>query len=467
MSANRSPHKQSLLKYWTTRYVAAICIGLAVITLFSVLWIRHSAYVQKVDNLQMAAGMIAQQLSEEGEVVPLPPPVNIPRPHLQHYVYELDIDGNVLSSSTASPNLLFDDEFIDTTERVHILEDAGTGEQYMTVKEPITDENTTTGWVAISELNRPPTIEDRHEYGLLAVMIVSLGFIGWGAMYLLTKKLSKPIVQVADAAKHIQAGRYDVNLPSNLPQREMNELIQSFKKMAERLDQLESLRTQLLAGVTHELKTPVTSISGLLQAIQDGVVSENEAATFIRTALGESERLKTMISDLVEFNSFAVHDVPVKSRLFSLNDSISTIVRRFNMTQTNPALTIVLHQAEEDVLIEVDEIRLQQILSNILANSISAVGKEDGFISLTVETTAHSHFAYVYVEDNGEGIAVTDQPFVFERFYRGENKKYKERGFGIGLPLSQVLAEAMGGQLTLVESRPGKTVFLLKLVKKT
>src|SRR5699024_11404234 len=88
----------------------------------------------------------------------------------------------------------------------------------------------------------------------------------------LKKQLKKPIKDVAEAAELIKEGNYEVQISENVREKEVYELIRSFKEMAIKLEKLENLRTELLAGVTHELKTPVTSISGLLQAIKDGVV---------------------------------------------------------------------------------------------------------------------------------------------------------------------------------------------------
>ncbi|OYD06765.1 histidine kinase dimerization/phospho-acceptor domain-containing protein [Paludifilum halophilum] len=142
-------------------------------------------------------------------------------------------------------------------------------------------------------------------------------------MYFLTKTLSRPVVQVAKAAKQIEEGNYEISLPPEKPQREVNDLVQSFQTMADRLEHLEKLRTELLAGVTHELKTSVTSISGLLRAVKDGVVSNKEADSFVETALEETERLQTMVTDLLELNSFSAKGVPLEVDTHSFYEVVS------------------------------------------------------------------------------------------------------------------------------------------------
>lgn len=157
------------------------------------------------------------------------------------------------------------------------------------------------------------------EFQLLFTMLISLGLLGWLVIYLLTKKLSTPIKEVADAAKQIVMGNYDIHLEKDRREDEIYELIHSFKEMADRLRQLELMRTELLAGVTHELKTPVTSISGLVQAVKDDIVGGEEAKEFLEICSKETVRLQKMVEDLLDFNS-----LPSATSAFAANSKTCT-----------------------------------------------------------------------------------------------------------------------------------------------
>lgn len=117
---------------------------------------------------------------------------------------------------------------------------------------------------------------------------------------------------------------------------------------------------------------------------------------------------------------------------------------------------------EEDTSLQADVVRVQQILTNLLTNAEQSMDG-NGTIHVTLQTD--KDFIIIDVQDSGCGIPLAEQPFIFERFYRGEQKKYKIRGLGLGLALSKMMAQSIGGDLTLVNSTTQGTTFRLKLVK--
>ena len=157
----------------------------------------------------------------------------------------------------------------------------------------------------------------------------SLAFLGLAVIYLLTRKLSKPIKEVAEAAKQIVEGNYDIHLEKGIKEKEVYELTRSFKEMSERLQQLELMRAELLAGVTHELKTPIASIDGLIQAVKDEVVTGEEAKEFLEISLKETNRLQKMVEDLLDFNYFAVGAIKVNKEMQNINQLIQEITHQW------------------------------------------------------------------------------------------------------------------------------------------
>ncbi len=291
-------------------------------------------------------------------------------------------------------------------------------------------------------------------------MITALALFGWLAIYILSKRLAKPITQVAQAAEQIKEGNYQITLQEDVKALEVYELIQAFKEMSQRLDQLETLRTELLAGVTHELKTPVTSISGLIQAVNDDIVEGEEAKEFLQISLQETGKMEKMVDDLLAFNAFATNTIPLVVERCSMNDVITTSVQQWKMIQENNRITVEMSLLVEDVEVLVDDIRIEQIIVNLLNNARDAQS-DDGKIIISLQKTAEN--IYIDVIDEGTGIPETEQPFIFERFYRGKDKQVQTSGFGLGLALSKLIAQAHGGDLQLIKSTATGTNFQISI----
>jgi signal transduction histidine kinase len=293
-----------------------------------------------------------------------------------------------------------------------------------------------------------------QEYKLLALILCGFALLGWLVIYLLSKKLSSPIRLVAEAAKQVKGGNYQIELPVDAKELEIYELFISFKEMAMRLNQLEDLRTEMLAGITHELKTPLTSIRGLVYAVKDKIVTGEEADEFLGISITETDRLQHMVNELLDFNAFV-------AGVISLKALIREIVYQWSIIHQNDDFSLQVHLPDAQLEATGDTSRIQQIMINLLNNSKEAMATAG-----TIDVTLYQEFpdrVAVDVRDNGCGIPPAEQTFIFERFYRGDDKKHKLRGLGLGLAFSSSLAKAMDGELRLKESSTNGTTFTLIL----
>lgn len=465
----------SLLRYWTSRYLLTLFVGLAILALISALWIRHTTLQNRLDMMGFMAEEMVKRVTNSSttketqtEALPEIPgirdkgdPMRIR--DIEPIIYIVDNEGSLLSNNPPFVQDVLPDfpTLIEKGAGIEQFKLSNDDAVYYAVKKEITLDDERVGWVIAVE-SKSNLTKVRQEYGQLAIGIATLALLGWGAIYFLSRRLSYPIKQVATAAKQVQEGNYKLDLPQDSKELEIYELIHSFQEMANRLEQLESTRKELLAGVTHELKTPVTSISGLLQAVKDGVVTGKDADDFIQMALVETTKMKTMVGDLLAFNTYSVNAIPVNICSESANVLIGDAISQWEHVQEHANLRINLHLLVTDCSVKADIVRVQQILTNLLTNAQQAM-KEEGIITVTM--TEKDQYIAVTVKDTGSGISEEDRPFVFERFYRGENKKYAIRGLGLGLPLSKMMAQSIGGDLTLVESSESGTTFELLILK--
>ncbi|MBG9790940.1 HAMP domain-containing sensor histidine kinase [Brevibacillus laterosporus] len=468
----KNKERKTLLTYWTTRYVLTICVGLIVIGLLSSMWIRYNETQKRLDVMKYLAIDISEQIvTADGKVsIPsfLPRILDNRQRFMKGFkpmVLILDEQKRViLHTSTTAPSPFIDlPRLSPDWEKSQSVQEMQmrSGEKVFFLTQKIESGDKTLGWILLFS---PKKEMDHSEEAMqqLFIMLTGLGVLGWIVIYYLTKKLSEPVKDVADAAKEIVTGHYDINLKKDIKEKEIYELIQSFKDMADRLRQLEMMRTELLAGVTHELKTPVTSISGLLQAVKDEVVTGEVAKEFLEVCSKEIFRLQKMVEDLLDFNSFSVGGINVTKQPQNLNHLVQEITHQWLIGQEGNALSLQTYTPEQEIWIDTDPLRIQQILYNLLNNAKQATGPS-GIIQVTLLHQEEDF--HINVQDNGIGIPETEKANIFERFYRGEEKKHKVRGLGLGLPFSKMLARALGGDLRLTESVRKKTVFTLSLKK--
>ncbi|MFY4775844.1 HAMP domain-containing sensor histidine kinase [Metabacillus sp. RGM 3146] len=457
--------RTSLLTYWTTRYLISLCIGLLLLGAGSFWWIRHTTIENRLNLLEYLADETADQVSQSSGGNEFDAfdrrfdnrsrVLNMERPPL---LIITDLKGNEIGRGGGRG--LRDDnrpgafqvklpaEIFANSDSVQKLNPNGTA--LYAVKAPIKDNSVQTGWVVVMQ-DEAELAKVNQEYRLLIILLVGLGLLGWLVIYFLSKKIVKPIQEVAHAAASMKDGNYDVKLNSAVKEQEIYDLVTSFQEMTQRLTQLEKLRAELLAGVTHDLKTPVTSISGLIQAVRDGIVTGDERQEFLDITLKEIGRLQNMIADLLDFNSLSAGAFTIHPETCNMNELIHTIIREWRVTQQSEVQCTV-SAPEEIIYRETDPLRLQQILINLLNNAAQAMnGKGSIIVSLSESG--------IDIADTGTGIPEKEQPYIFERFFRGEKKKLKVRGLGLGLPFSRMLAKALGGDLVLRKTSPAGSMF--------
>ncbi|WP_322905718.1 HAMP domain-containing sensor histidine kinase [Paenibacillus campi] len=453
----------SLLSYWTVRYFIILCLGFVVIAVAAFYWARDTT----MDSRIRTAGLLGQEVADR--VTNASGQIHIP-PNLDHIIqnrlrfFNIDEDTCVIITDNAG-KLLFSRPAITEKQLYNKLSDdlsTPRDTKFMAINTPIDNSSDKSiGQVSILQSKKSLTYSPNELlfiFILLAILILS----GWLTLYLLSRKLSRPLSGVAAAAQQICAGNYDVKLNNNTPEKEIQELVSSFEQMAQRLKHLEEWRALSLAGVTHELKTPVTSIKGLMMAVRDDVVSDEEAREFIDIALQESERMERMVSDLLDYNALAAGSVEVRHDRLDLQLLIREVVYQWQLTHDMHDVHIELNVPSEPLYTVGDSLRIQQIIVNLLNNGLQASDASRP-IEFAITMYADGNMLHVEVTDHGSGVIPEDQSHIFERFYRGEKKKRSMRGLGLGLTYSQLLARAQGGELMLRHSSPAGSTFSLQL----
>ena len=278
--------------------------------------------------------------------------------------------------------------------------------------------------------------------GLIAV-IVSL---------FLSRGIVAPVQSLMDASQSIAEGHYNERVPTGGSD-ELGQLAHSFNQMAEKLEQVETMRRQLVGDVSHELRTPLSAIKGSMEGLIDGVLPATpETYQQIRQ---EADRLARLVDDLQELSRVEAGAYSLEMHPISMAKLIQAVLERLSPQASTK--NIVIHQEVPDgfpsVLVDAD--RITQVLVNLVGNALQYT-HAGGDITLSAERKANE--ILVSVTDTGRGIPAEHLPHLFTRFYRVDKSRSRQAGggSGIGLTIARHMVEAHGGRIWAESQGDGK-----------
>lgn len=307
---------------------------------------------------------------------------------------------------------------------------------------------------ALREVLRDDLLPPLARAGGIA-LLVALALSFWIARW-----VSAPLQRMASATQQVAEERYQ-ELPLDGPD-EVRELAQAFNEMVARVQSSQQSQRDFIANVSHELKTPLTSIQGFAQAILDGAVDtpqgNQEAARVIHAEAGRMHRLVLDLLDLARFDAGTVN---IERAPVELAGILRHVVERFNPMSEQLSVEINL-QVASDLEILGDADRLTQVFNNLTENALKfspAGGK------VWLNARREGGWAVISVNDNGTGIPPEELPRIFERFYQTDKSRRggSGRGVGLGLAIAHEIVEAHAGSIAASNNSPQGTIFVVKL----
>ena len=299
----------------------------------------------------------------------------------------------------------------------------------------------------------------QHDLLLAIVLLVFAGGMATALGYFLSSAITDRIHLLKDAAEKLAEGDLQARVPVS-GQDEVAALANTFNQMASQLEaadkkqhELEQMRADLIAWVSHDLQTPLTSIRAILEALEDGVVDEPDMVKrYLHTAQRDVRSLSVLIDDLFQMAQLDTGGLPLDRAESSLSDLISDTLESFSEQASHQGVKL-----EGSVDINVDPVlmdtqRIGRVLNNLIGNAIRHT-PVDGHVDVRAIRTNLG--VEVSVSDTGEGIRAEDLPHVFQSFYRGEKSRSRSTGgAGLGLAISRGIVHAHGGQIH-VQSEAG------------
>jgi len=302
-----------------------------------------------------------------------------------------------------------------------------------------------------------------HDLSLLLTMLVFAAILSVGFGLLCARMLADRIERVRDGTARIAAGDLESEVPVE-GHDEVADLAEDFNRMARALEaaaererEMEKTRRDLIAAVSHDLRTPLASTRALIEAVADGVAEDPETEErYLSSARRELAHLSRLVDDLFELARIDAGVLQLTLEEASLHDMISDTISSFQPQAEIRGVRLIGEVSGGVDPVLVNPPRLQRVLHNLLSNALRHT-PVDGTIAL--RATPQGEEVRVEVSDTGEGIAPDDLPRVFERSFRAERSRTRraddDPGAGLGLAIAKGLIEAHGGTMD-VESDPGR-----------
>jgi heavy metal sensor kinase len=284
---------------------------------------------------------------------------------------------------------------------------------------------------------------------------VFIGLTSAGAYVLLGRAL-RPVDEIVRAAERITLQNLSQRLPVPPTGDEVERLSLALNRMIQRLDEAFQVTSRFSADASHELRTPLTIMRGELEALlKEGSLSSEQTGQ-VESILEEAERLTQIIEGLLMISRLDAGETQMNKDPVDLSEVVSGTVEQMKLLAEEESLSVVC-EPSRDVMVEANEIRLRQVVVNLLDNAIKYT-PEGGRIVVRVKT--EPNWAILEVTDNGIGISQEALPHVFDRFYRSEQvEARKARGTGLGLSMVQSIVEAHGGKVTVESSEDKGSTF--------
>ena len=297
----------------------------------------------------------------------------------------------------------------------------------------------------------------REFYYLIIAFIVLVIIVAW---FLLKNWLTDPIRELTQAADDISKGDLSRRININTGGIEIDELAANMNQMAMKLDEdfrrikrMEKVRSEFLGNVTHELKTPISSISGYIETLLEGAIKdENVNLGFLERSLENVQRLEDLVTDLVEISRIETGELRMNFEYFNIHDLLNDLFKDAHQRNSNKNLKIQLEVPDKKLFIYGDKSRLDQVIANLLSNAMRYTDQGQ----IRIKVMRRDNELIFSIRDTGIGVSRKALSRIFERFYRTDKARDRRKGgTGLGLAISKHIIEAHGSHI-YVDSLEGK-----------
>lgn len=438
--------KNSILKRLFITYGIAIIIGFAILAL-SLLKIFDQYFIENRKDLLYEQGKkVAKEAAEvlyvgNSNSRSLANDLQVLDKFLNAHIWVVNSQGTIIALSGSNDEQLLgrsiEEKEVKELESGQSIESRGDfygmlTEPALTVGYPVFVNNKFAGGVLVHASLLEIQKNFREIYGLTLWAILISVAVAYGILFIQIRRISNPIREINEAAKVIAGGEFHKRLDIDTGD-EIEELGRSFNNMAESLEKIEENRRNLIANISHDLRSPMTSIRGFIEGIVDGTIPEEKRDHYLNIVLEESKRLIKITNELLELNNMQQGKLEIKKETFELNETIRRKLISYERGITEKQLNVTFNMYEEKSFVLSDQMLIERVLSNLMDNAVKFTPEKG---SIDIKTTDKGNSICVEVSNTGAEISAEELMKVWERFHKGDASRgaYKN-GYGLGLAI--------------------------------
>lgn len=279
---------------------------------------------------------------------------------------------------------------------------------------------------------------------ILAVAVIIAAIVSFNLVYMLTYQQVKPLRAMAQAAGRFAEGDFSVRVPVN-SQNEVGQLAVAINDMADKLTVSENMNRSFIANISHELKTPMTNISGYVDGMLDGTFPKEDHEKYLRIVSDETRRLARLVRSMLDLSRIDSGAMQLKKQRFNLSNVIFNALVSFEHRIDEKHIDIQGFDSLEPVTVNGDPDLMHQVLYNLFDNAVKFTN-QGGYIRVGV--SVQNKIATVSIRNSGIGVPSGDLSHIFERFYKSDkSRSYDKQGVGLGLYIVKTIVMLHGGTI--------------------
>ena len=272
----------------------------------------------------------------------------------------------------------------------------------------------------------------------------------------LSKSFLKPIDEVQNGLNEVKNGNFNVNI-NNVYQDDAKELIDNFNLMVEELQKSETLKSDFISNVSHEFKTPLSSIQGYATLLQDESLSKEDRSMYIKNIIDSSQKLNELVSNILKISKIDNQKIVIEPTLFSLDEQIRESILSLEKEWTRKNIELIIDL--EEINIKSDKVLLNNVWNNLIGNAIKYSNK---YGKIEIKGYYENDLIKISIKDYGIGINEDHLPYIFNKFYQVDSSRTSE-GNGLGLPLVKGILDLIDGKIEVYSKENEGSEFIVTL----